>query len=522
MQELLMYILIMVMGGLLSLFLSLYTLIKIKNAPGANYFIISTLLVGLFTFAYAFELASPTIEQIKFWLKVEYIALPFIPVFILLMCFQYAGQKIPRWLYYFLFGIPISTVFMNHTNEFHQLYYTSMELQVTEPFLIIDLEGGPWFYVHSFFLYLCITASVVVLLRQLKKRSYRFKMQILLMVAGLLVPIVASVFYLVGLSPRGIDLGPVSTCISFIFHGIALLSFQMFNLAPIARETVFENMGEGVIVLNPNDVIVDYNQALLKVIPNLDHHCIGKSISAILKDNMKLANIILMKEECDFEWHDNGEFTHYHIRFSSVKNKKSLELGCIVSFVNITERVNMQKRLQLLASMDGLTQVYNRAFLEKKAEELLKTLVTEGGSISMLMFDIDHFKNVNDTFGHEAGDLVLTQVTKLAKDSLRSKDMIGRYGGEEFIICMINTPFEEVLELANKIRLNISDLRLNLNGKDIRVTSSFGISNKDIPYGEDTITIKALMRQADQALYTAKNNGRNCVKLFNEIYEYTG
>lgn len=117
-------------------------------------------------------------------------------------------------------------------------------------------------------------------------------MQILLMTVGLAVPIVANHYYLNDLSPYGIDLGPVSMSISFILHGIALFSFQMFNLAPIARDTVFESLKEGVIVLNKNGAIVDYNQAMLPVMPDLKQSAIGKHIHDVLYGNSTLRKVI--------------------------------------------------------------------------------------------------------------------------------------------------------------------------------------------------------------------------------------
>lgn len=232
-QELLIYILIVIFAGMLSLFLCVYALLKIKDAPGAKYYILVTMTSAIFTFSYAFELASATLEHMKFWLRVEYLALPFIPVFTLLMCFEYVGQKLKTRIYYFLFVTPILTIFMHSTNDLHHFFYTSIGVREDTPFPILKLGGGPWFYVHSIFVFSCMMFSVIILLKQLKKSLFRFRMQILMMVAGLIVPLIATHFYLNGLSPYGIDLGPVSMSITFLFHGAALISFQMFNVDPL-------------------------------------------------------------------------------------------------------------------------------------------------------------------------------------------------------------------------------------------------------------------------------------------------
>jgi diguanylate cyclase (GGDEF)-like protein len=495
------------------LFLCLFAQLKIKDAPGAKAYILVTLLSSIFTFSYAFELSSTSLEQIIFWLRVEYLALPFIPVFLLLMCIEYVGQKIKKVWQYALFIIPFITIFMHFTNDLHHLYYKSMELRSNSPFPIIKLVGGPWFYIHSLFLFLCVMISIIILLKQVKKSSFRFRMQISMMVAGLLIPIIANYFYINGLSSYGIDLGPVSMSITFIFHGAALLTFQMFNVAPIARDTVFESMKEGVIVLNQQGLIVDYNRGMRKFLPMLDEHSIGKSITSVLNGNQLLRGIIDLKQDSDFNCSINGDMVHYHIGFSPVFNKNNLSIGQIITFADVTERVLMLEKMKQLASLDGLTQILNRTFFIKKSEILFDALSMEGGNVSVIMFDIDHFKNVNDTFGHEAGDAAITLVANIAKVNIREGDLLGRYGGEEFIICLPNTALPAAYELADMIREKVSESIAVVNEEMISVTCSFGVTTALIEAGDRSISIKTLMPRADQALYAAKKNGRNCVQI---------
>ncbi|TQR14233.1 histidine kinase N-terminal 7TM domain-containing diguanylate cyclase [Psychrobacillus soli] len=509
-----MYILIVILAGVISFFLCLYAQLKLKEAPGAWSYFLVTLLSTIFTFSYAFELASTSLEQVQFWLRIEYLALPFIPVFVLLMCFEYIGQKLKQWIHYVLFIVPIITIFMLNTNDLHHLYYISMKLSNDGPFPILELEYGPWFYVHSIFVFLCLMIAIIMLLMQLKKSQFRFRMQVLLMAMGLIIPILASCLYLNGLSPYGMDLGPVSMSITFIFHGVALLSFQMFNVAPIARDKVFESMKEGVIVINQNGALVDYNKAILKVIPMLNSHDIGKMLTDILSKERQLAEIIYDGRECDYKICVDDKITYFHISFSSIQNKKNLLLGKIITFADVTERVNMQEKLKQLASMDGLTQVLNRTFFMKKAEIIMDDLAITGGYVSVIMFDIDHFKKVNDTYGHEAGDIVLAHVTSIAKETIRETDVIGRYGGEEFIVCMPNISLHEAYEIADLIREKVFAKRTLINGKEICITSSFGISNAFIEAGDNSLLLQVLIRQADQALYEAKRNGRNRIYMY--------
>ncbi|GGI16113.1 histidine kinase N-terminal 7TM domain-containing diguanylate cyclase [Gottfriedia solisilvae] len=521
-HELIFYVLVIIFAGSLSLFLSLYAHLNLKNAPGAKQYIAVTILSTIFTYSYVFELCSKSLEQIKFWLKIEYLAMPFIPVFILLMCLEYIGIRLKNWIYYILFIPPIVTIFMHDTNDLHHLYYKSFSLNSEIPFPIVKLEYGPFFYVHSIFLFLCLMISMIMLFVRLRKAAvFRFKIQIFMMIAGLIMPIAANHFYLNGLSPYGIDLGPVSMSISFLFHGSALLTFQMFNVAPIARDTVFESMKDGVIVLSQNNRVVDYNHAMKDVLPILNKHMIGKPIDDILCDHHYLFELIQKGQSCDCELLINSQNIHYNIRFAPVLNKNGITVGQILTFTNITERIYLLKKLKRLASIDGLTQIFNKSFFMNRYEEVYNELKAMGENIAVVMFDIDHFKNVNDTFGHEVGDIVLSSVAKLAKDHLRSSDLIGRYGGEEFVICLPNTNILEAYKMADHIREKIAEWKTNINDEEIQVTSSFGVTSTQFLIGDEIKTMQSLIREADQALYVAKNGGRDRVEMFEQVHEYS-
>ena len=484
-----------------------------KDAPGAKSYTWVTLFASFFSFAYALELGSTSLESMQFWLEIEYLFMPFIPVLVLFMCMEYVGLK-KKTEYYAFFIIPISTVFMMHTNHLHHLYYKTIKVEKAGALTLLNLEWGPWFYIHAIFLFICFMVSVLVLLSKFRQSLPIFRKQIILMVAGLLTPIVANYFYLNN-SSSGIDLGPVSLSVTFLLHGVAILSLQMFSVAPIARENVFESLKEGIIVVNRDWMIVDFNKAMLTITPTLNSSHIGKPMKDIFRENPILIEKLIREKECDYTNNIDAKTVHFRISFSDVTNRRGQKIGKIISFINVTEKVMMEEKLKQLASLDGLTQVLNRTFFIKKSEILLNDLNLDGGRVSIVMFDIDHFKRVNDTFGHEAGDIVLINVSDIVKKKLRETDYMGRFGGEEFIICMPDTSLAEATKRANIIRRAIEEMTTNLKENEILVTSSFGVTHLQLEMGEDHFSIQDLIGQADEALYTAKRNGRNCV----EIYE---
>lgn len=519
-QQLLVYVSVILMGGALSLFLAVYAMLRFRNAPGGRYYILAALMASILAFGYAFELTSADLAQIKFWIGIEYFSLPFLPVFTLLMCLEYADMQLGPWKRRALFLIPLLTFVFQHTNDFHHLYYTSITLRTDAPFPVVDLGKGPWYLVHVVYMYGCLVLSVAVLLLRMRQAHYRFRLQMLAMTAGLLVPVAGNLYYLAGKSPYGIDLGPVFLSISFIFHSMAVFRFRMFNVAPIAREIVFDNMGDGVLVLNRQDIIVDYNRAMLRLIPELTKRSVGRSAAEVLAGHPSIAKCVELGGECDLKL-DTDRPVYVHVRFAPIRDRDKRRSGSIVTFIDITERVMLERKLQKLASTDGLTGLFNKNALIEQSEQTLSELARSESGVAVVMFDVDHFKKVNDTFGHEAGDRVLVEVADRIRGVLDGRGIAGRYGGDEFVLCLPETSLDTAYLYAERIRAAVEQMELVVEGQSVRATSSFGVAHvsPSSGIGNEASQMRMLMRQADQALYRAKKLGRNRVGRYEEETE---
>src|SRR5450631_719392 len=164
--------------------------------------------------------------------------------------------------------------------------------------------------------------------------------------------------------------------------------------------------------------------------------------------------------------------------------------------------VSMQRELIRLAATDFLTGVLNRRTFFEKAQELCARAEI-GGVLSTIMFDIDYFKGINDSYGHSAGDEALRAI---AREVSKEGAIVGRLGGEEFAILLEGVPLSRAVEIAESLRLRLQELEVSIGEKKISLTCSFGVSQ----WQEDD-TIDVLLGRADVALYKAKTNGRNCV-----------
>lgn len=167
------------------------------------------------------------------------------------------------------------------------------------------------------------------------------------------------------------------------------------------------------------------------------------------------------------------------------------------------------KKLTTLASQDYLTGIANRRHFFETARRELKRQKGERGTVSLIIFDLDHFKEVNDRYGHEGGDEVLRSIIAPTKEMIRPMDLFGRIGGEEFLILLPGIDGQTATEIAERIRCKIRSLEIPCKDKTIRITASFGVSNWD---GKSDL--ETLIFWGDTALYKAKQSGRDCVHNF--------
>jgi len=178
---------------------------------------------------------------------------------------------------------------------------------------------------------------------------------------------------------------------------------------------------------------------------------------------------------------------------------------------DITARKQVEQDLEELAQTDFLTDLANRRHFMTLAEQELSRTLRYGGPLSVLMMDIDHFKRVNDTYGHKTGDLVLRSFADLSRHALREVDAIGRIGGEEFAVVLPQTDAREALDAAQRLRKLTEDAEIALEqGLPLHFTVSIGVAT----LAGTSTNIDTLLSQADQALYNAKKSGRNKVCVY--------
>lgn len=171
----------------------------------------------------------------------------------------------------------------------------------------------------------------------------------------------------------------------------------------------------------------------------------------------------------------------------------------------------LQDILEQQSFLDGLTGLWNRPYLDRRLESELNVALRYGRPLSLVMVDLDQFKEINDTHGHLFGDVVLQGVAEALRTYARSSDIVARYGGEEFAVLLTDTGLKAGAFVAERLRASVETKRFETHGQPVTVTASFGLACSDEVNGP--LTPETLVGAADRALYASKDAGRNCVHL---------
>jgi len=485
--------------------LFLYSLFKYKNKI-ASLFALLCLSIAIFTFGYCMELLSNTRAHIQFSLNIELSGLAFIPALWILISIKfYLKKSSPFFITFIILIIPFLTFFIFLTNQYHHLYYSKLLIEEYDHLFKADLVKGPWYYVFISYTYVGFLFSVFVFFSKWKEASFSFKTQSFWMLIGSFCPAIAYLIYIADYYSIFYDLTTFGFALLALCFFIAIFKYNFLELHKIAREHVFDEINEGIIVLDQNDQIVDYNQAAKNTFSWLNSKAIGKSIFTYPE-----GTAIGKNASCQFtsEIIRNNQKKYLGFTITNIIQKNE-PIGKILIFQDTTEQKDALEKLNYLATNDSLTGIFNRSKLMEEAEKELYKAYLYKKDLSALMIDIDFFKKVNDTYGHLAGDKVITCLANVCKNRLRKSDIIGRYGGEEFLVLLSDTNLQNALQIAEDLRILIEKTDIEYDCKVIKVKVSLGVTSTSIH--SEKVRINDLINESDIALYKAKNSGRNRV-----------
>jgi diguanylate cyclase (GGDEF)-like protein/PAS domain S-box-containing protein len=374
-----------------------------------------------------------------------------------------------------------------------------------------------------------------VLLYSAARANAFFRRQYLIILLASIIPIAINSISLSNFGgPVGMDLTPVSFGVSSVIYMYAIYQFQFMNLLPVARGYLIENMSDGVLVVDKQGRILDVNPAIKNFLENASVSLIGRDISDVFREWQHNADPILNGLETRTEMIIPHSPTRYmDLRVTNLYDDQNKFNGRLIVFRDVTDRKEVEKDLrrfndrlqtQLIeigrlqsqlreqAIRDALTNVFNRRYLEETLDRELSRAEREKYPLCVIMMDLDFFKDVNDTYGHEAGDMVLKALANTVIQQSRHGDFVCRYGGEEFVLVMPNITMETARQRADTLHQAVNSMQIPYGVFNLTTTISMGVAM----YPEHGKTKEELVRAADRAMYIAKNTGRNRVVVFEE------
>ncbi|MBW4649457.1 MAG: diguanylate cyclase [Kastovskya adunca ATA6-11-RM4] len=478
----------------------------------------------------ALESAAIAIPDKVFWSKLEYVGSGSLMTLFLIFAIQFTRQK--EWLKprkrAWLWVIPIFNMALAATNEWHNLVWTGFSPGSRGSNVLIYHHGLGFFWVMAW-VYVYTLTSTLLLAKAALRPSALYRRQSRTVLVGALIPLLGSSAYMLALTPPGLNITPMCFMVTGLFFSASLFRFRLFDLIPVARDTLVESMSDSVFVLDVHNRIVDINPAAKRLIGTTGV-CVGQYVDEVLARWPEIVRLCYDNEDFETEilmdWVDPR---YVELRISPLRDRLGGLTGRLVVLRDITQRylaetklrsANERLQTQLLeiealqvklreqAIRDGLTGLFNRRYFEETLPKELARAAQGKYPLAIILMDIDYFKKINDTFGHQGGDRVLKVFGNVLRRHTRFSDMACRYGGEEFVLALPNMPWEQACQCAEQIRLSFQVLGVESGEQEIFATVSVGLAM----FPDDGETSDDLLQLADKALYAAKADGRNCLR----------
>lgn len=442
-----------------------------------------------------------------FWLDITFIGVTIVPTAVLLFVIQVVQGE--RWLKKpFLLALCLEPLLINilmWTDPWHNLFFGGKRDLNTAS--ILDAGVASWAnIIYSYFL---VGVAFILLARAVIRSKGLYRQQYLTILLGMGITWMGSLIFTLGFNilPNA-DNTPFFFTLTGLVFAFALLRLRLLEIVPIARDRLVDNMHDGVMVVDNHNRLVDFNPAARNAIPELK---IGEPAGNFLKATTLLARNIPQLDEVHTEVTlARTPPTYLDVRISPLFDRQRQPIGKLIVWRDITQLKLMQLELKDLAGRDAVTEVYNRRrFMELAQAELHRT-TRLSQPMSIVIADLDRFKNVNDTYSHQVGDQVLHNFAQFCMRTKRKKDLFARWGGEEFIFLLPETDGNEAFEFTERLRRLIAETPSLVGPYSITVTASLGVA----PLSSPQDTLEALLSRADQAMYSAKDRGRNCTVLW--------
>jgi diguanylate cyclase (GGDEF)-like protein len=461
---------------------------------------------------YAAEIVQPTLQGVLFCIGFEYLGISGIAVTMFFVIRDFVGSERPSPSFIALVTlVPFITSVLALTVSHHEWLYIAPHISRVSGLSILGFSKGPWYWVNLLYIYAIFGYGLLEFIRTFLGGRTERKVQAAYLLAAFAIPIAGNIIYLAGWTPAGIDAAPIAFAFSVALSSASFFKHHLFNIHPLARDLVFEQMRDAAFVVAEDGAVIDSNAAARELFPALAIDTGSDTLQGILSAHPEFgtASEATSSNPVLTISHDDGTNRFLEIRRSEITGRNGRLIGQVYTLIDITESKYLQDRLEELASTDELTGLPNRRrFFELAAVELERAR-RHARPIGFAIMDMNKFKDINDRLGHRAGDEALRLAARLCAGTLRSCDAVCRIGGDEFAFVFPECDEAGAAAAAEKIRAVIGSATFTSGPYLITLSASIGSTGSSGPVHPD---LEEMLATADRRMYQQKSRAESIAR----------
>ena len=365
-------------------------------------------------------------------------------------------------------------------------------------------DYSPYFYaVHAPYGYLLFLISFYLLFRSWKQTPLIYRRQRSNLAISLVIPLLVDMLYVLGITPiPSFNFTSTVFTISGLLLSMNIFKHHFLDILPLAYEAAITEMDVGVIVLDAPGRVSHLNPAAEKVTGVAEDTAIGADAVQIFPILSPFWNSTQEHTEIAVP-HGEDEHT-YQVVQSAILQRKNKLVGHVITLNDITERVKLHHQIEKLSITDPLTDALNRRALVFYGEQEIQRAHRYHRNLTLILLDVDDFKRINDTYGHPSGDYVLKTIVRTIQKIIRTNDFVFRYGGDEFIVLLVETDVNEAQEPIKRIHQELECLSVGAEeDMPLQIQVSLGVTGLSA-----NDNLEDMLQRTDQALYQAKAEGK--------------